>query len=96
MVRAGSPWDGPNMRRVRESDVISHLRVGVVAGPGDTELWELCASLEAAADLPLEIAGRGSDLEAAAGSVLSTLAMHFPAPHEPTDAGGQAPDGVPA
>ena len=87
MTGAAPPWDGPNMRRVREADEIGHLRAGVIAGPGDTELWELSASLEDA-DLPLEISGRGPDLEAAAASVLATLAMHFPPQHGATDETG--------
>lgn len=79
MTGASPAWDGPNMRRVRDTDGIRHVRAGIIAGPGDTELWELCATLDDGGDLPLEITGRGSDLEAAAASILATLAMHFPA-----------------
>jgi hypothetical protein len=84
------PWDGPNMRRVRESGNVRDLRAMVVSGPGDTELWEVCVSLEDA-DIPLEVAGRGPDPDSAAASLMATLEHHFAGvqPVNDEDSGGE-------
>lgn len=71
-----SLWDGPNMRRIGDAGTVHNVRATVIAGPGDTELWEVCASLSDA-DIPVELAGRGPDIETAAASLVATLAHHF-------------------
>jgi hypothetical protein len=69
--------DGANMRRALETQALRNLRLTVVAGPGDLEQWEVCADVDST-PVPLQIAGRGTDAEDAAASLLSTLAQRLP------------------
>ena len=63
---------GPNMKRLREMDVANGLIARVVAGPGDLLTWEVDASLHSDG-MPLEVTGRGTDLEAAAAAAMLVL-----------------------
>jgi hypothetical protein len=69
--------DGANLRRALETAALRNLRVTVIAGPGDLELWEVCADV-ATAPLPFQVAGRGTDAEDAAASMLAALAQQAP------------------
>jgi len=63
---------GPNMKRLRELDVADSVKACVIAGPGDLMAWEVSACVETDG-MTLDVVGRGSDLEAAAASVMAIL-----------------------
>lgn len=60
------------MRRLREMDVAESVKACVIAGPGDLMAWEVSASVDSDGMI-LDVVGRGSDLEAAAASVMAIL-----------------------
>lgn len=63
---------GPNMRRLRECSVGDSLQACLLAGPADLLTWEVHVGCEADG-VPVEIVGRGTDLESAAAEALSQL-----------------------
>ena len=63
---------GPNMKRLREMDVSDSVKACVITGPGDLMTWEVSACVDSDG-IRLEVIGRGSDLEAAAGSAMAVL-----------------------
>jgi hypothetical protein len=63
---------GPNMKRLREMDVADTVKSRVTAGPGDLLTYEVSARLDVEG-MPLEVRGRGSDLEMAAASAMTIL-----------------------
>src|SRR5215204_5126865 len=61
---------GPNMRRVMDSALAESVVTCITAGPGDTTVWEVRAALSDDGDgIPLEVIGRGTDMEAAAAEL---------------------------
>ena len=60
------------MKRLREMDEGDSVKAVVITGPGDLMTWEVIASTDSDG-VALEVIGRGSDLEAAASSVISVL-----------------------
>jgi hypothetical protein len=66
---------GPNMRRLIDSATNDSLETCVVAGPGDLLVWEVRVKVEADG-IPLEVSGRGTDLEAAAAAAMPLLTSH--------------------
>ena len=66
---------GPNMKRLRELPLGDGLETCVMTGPGDLEVWEVHAKVNTDG-LPLEIVGRGTDVESAAAAVLAMLQQH--------------------
>jgi hypothetical protein len=63
---------GPNMRRLGEMELATSVAACVVAGPGDLLVWEVRANVKLDG-LPLQLAGRGSDLESSAAAILAVL-----------------------
>jgi hypothetical protein len=63
---------GPNMRRLGEMEFAKSMAGCVVAGPGDLQVWEVQAHLKLDG-LPVQVAGRGSDIESSAAAVLAVL-----------------------
>jgi hypothetical protein len=63
---------GPNMRRLGEMELANTVEACVVAGPGDLLTWEVRATVKMDG-LPLQVAGRGPDIESSAASVLAEL-----------------------
>jgi hypothetical protein len=63
---------GPNMRRLGEIDLANSVAGRVVAGPGDLLMWEVRADVTLDG-LPVQLAGRGSDIESSAAAVLAVL-----------------------
>jgi hypothetical protein len=61
------------MKRLREMDVADSVKVCVISGPADLLAWEVSASVDHDG-IPLEVIGRGSDLEAAAACAMVVLA----------------------
>ncbi len=76
----GTPLASSNMRRLIDLSGLDEVSAGVVSGPGDLETWEVCASVRDA-PVPVQVVGRGSDVDAAASCLLAALAHHFPAAH---------------
>lgn len=68
---------GPNMRRLMDSDAGDSLETCVLAGPGDLLVWEVRITVEADG-LPLEVTGRGTDLESAAAAAMPLVTAHAP------------------
>ena len=68
---------GPNMRRLVDSDASESLATCVVAGPGDLLVWEVRITVETDG-IPLEVTGRGTDLESAAAAVMPLVTAHSP------------------
>lgn len=66
---------GPNMTRLRDSAVGPSLVTCVVAGPGDLLVWEVRVTIDSDG-LPLEVSGRGTDLESAAAAAMPLLNNH--------------------
>ena len=66
---------GPNMRRLIDSAASDSLESCVLAGPGDLLVWEVRVRV-VADGIPLEVAGRGADLEAAAAAAMPLLTEH--------------------
>ena len=66
---------GPNMRRILDSAAGDTVQACVVAGPADLLVWEVRVSVDADG-MPLEVTGRGTDLEAAAAAVMPLLTAH--------------------
>lgn len=66
---------GPNMRRLIDSTATDAREVCVTAGPGDLLVWEVRVRVEVDG-IPLEISGRGTDLEAAAAAAMPLLTTH--------------------
>jgi hypothetical protein len=60
------------MKRLRELDVADSVKACVIAGPGDLMAWEVSACMDTEG-LTVDVIGRGSDLEAAAASVMAIL-----------------------
>lgn len=60
------------MKRLRELDVADSVKACVIAGPGDLMAWEVSACVDTDG-MTLDVVGRGSDLEAAAASVMAIL-----------------------
>ena len=74
---------GPNMKRLRELPPGDGLEACVLAGPGDLEVWEVHTTVTTDG-VPLEIVGRGTDMESAAAAVLAMLQQHpWDAPEHP-------------
>jgi hypothetical protein len=69
---------GGNMRRLVDSTAGDSVEACVVAGPGDLLGWEVRVTVDADG-IPLEVTGRGSDLEAAAAAAMPLLTAHSPA-----------------
>jgi hypothetical protein len=70
------PLRGANLRRIGATEGLRNVRVAVITGPGDLEQWEVCADLDGH-PLPIQVAGRGTDAESAAASLLASVAAHF-------------------
>ena len=68
---------GPNITRLLDSAVGESLTACVVAGPGDLLFWEVRLSVDADG-VPLEVSGRGTDLESAAGAATPVMTAHVP------------------
>ena len=68
---------GGNMRRLVDSSAGDSVEACVVAGPEDLLGWEVRITVDADG-IPLEVTGRGSDLEAAAAA-MPLLTAHSPA-----------------
>ena len=66
---------GPNMTRLRDSEVGSSLRARLRAGPADRLVWEVRVACEFDG-LPVEVIGRGTDEEAAAAEAIRQLTQH--------------------
>lgn len=66
---------GQNMARLRDSEVGGSLRACVLAGPADLLVWEIRVTCDADW-LPVEVVGRGPDLELAAAEALRQLTTH--------------------
>jgi hypothetical protein len=69
---------GPNMARLRDSSAGASLVTCVLAGPGDLLVWEVRVTVDIDG-LPLEVSGRGTDLEAAAAAAMPILTSLSPA-----------------
>jgi hypothetical protein len=69
---------GANMRRLFDSAAGDSVEACVVAGPGDLLVWEVRITVDADG-VPLEVTGRGSDMEAAAAAAMPLLTAHWPA-----------------
>ena len=67
-----------NMRRLLDSAAGDSVGACVVAGPGDLLMWEVRLTVDANG-IPLEVTGRGSDMEAAAAAAMPLLTAHRPA-----------------
>ena len=67
---------GANMRRLFDSAVGDSVQACVVAGPGDLLVWEVRVTVDADG-IPLEVTGRGSDMEAAAAAAMPLLTAHW-------------------
>ena len=72
------------MKRLREMDEGDSVKAVVITGPGDLMTWEVSASTDSDG-VALEIIGRGSDLEAAAASVIALLTAEGSTIGTPTD-----------
>ena len=81
---------GPNMKRLREMDVGDSVKASVIAGPGDLMTWEVSASTDSDG-VTLEIIGRGSDVEAAAASVIAVLTENGSTIGAPSDGASTMP-----
>jgi hypothetical protein len=66
---------GPNLKRLRETDVAHTVKACVTSGPGDLMSSEVSASLDVDG-MQLEIIGRGPDLELAAASAMWVLSQN--------------------
>ena len=64
---------GPNMRRLADSAASGSLEACVLAGPGDLLVWEVRVRADG---IPLEVTGRGTDIEAAAAAAMPLLTAH--------------------
>ena len=69
---------GANMRRLFDSAAGDSVQACVVAGPGDLLVWEVRLTVDADG-IPLEVTGRGTDMEAAAAAAMPLLTAHWPA-----------------
>lgn len=78
------------MRRLSEMDVADSVKACVIAGPGDLMMWEVRACVDAAG-MTLEVIGRGSDLEAAAGSAMTVLTQNGSALGAPMEGASTIP-----
>lgn len=63
---------GPNLKRLRETDVADTVKACVTSGPGDLMSSEVSASLDVDG-MQLEVIGRGPDLELAAANAMWVL-----------------------
>jgi len=70
--------NGPNMARLRDSAAGASLVTCVLAGPGDLLVWEVRVTVDVNG-LPLEVSGRGTDVEAAAAAAMPILTACSPA-----------------
>lgn len=86
---------GPNMKRLREMDVADSLKACVIVGPGDLMIWEVTACVDTDG-MNLEVIGRASDLEAAAGSAMSVLTQNGAALEAPEGPSAVPPEGAAA
>jgi hypothetical protein len=66
---------GPNLMRLRDSDVGPSLRARIVAGPADNLVWEVRVECDSDG-LPVEVIGIGTDQEAAAAEAIRQLTEH--------------------
>ena len=66
---------GPNMQRLADSVANDSLEACVTAGPGDLLVWEVRVRVDADG-IPLEVAGRGTDLDAAAAAAIPLLTAY--------------------
>ena len=78
---------GGNMRRLFDSSAGDSVEACVVAGPGDLVLWEVRVTVDADG-IPLEITGRGSDMEAAAAAAMPLLTAYWPAMFDQAEVSG--------
>jgi hypothetical protein len=70
---------GPNMRRLMDSPVAESVVASVTAGPGDIVAWDVRAAVADDGDgVPLEVIGRGSDMEAAAAELWRVVSDRLP------------------
>ena len=69
---------GANIQRLRDSDVGPSLRACLFTGPADIQSWEVHVACDTGVTdgIPLEVVGRGPDLEAAAAEVQRELTNH--------------------
>lgn len=81
---------GPNMKRLREMDVGESVKPCVIAGPGDLMTWEVSACADSHG-VTLEVIGRGSDMEAAAASVIAVLTENGSTIGAPSDGASTMP-----
>ena len=71
---------GPNMRLLGEMESAKSVAGCVVAGPGELLVWEVRASFDID-DLPVEVIGRGADIESSAAALLAAMERDLkPAP----------------
>lgn len=63
---------GPNMKHLLEIEAATSVKACVIAGPGDLVVWEASACVDSDG-VPVELIGRGYDLDGAAASVLALL-----------------------
>lgn len=75
------------MKRLLEMDVADSVKACAIAGPGDLLAWEASACMDSDG-VPVEIVGRGSDLEAAAASVIVLLSQNG------SSLAARTPDGI--
>ena len=80
------------MKRLREMDKGDSVKAVVITGPGDLMTWEVSASTDSDG-VALEIIGRGSDLEAAAASVIALLTAEGSTIGTPTDGASTMQEG---
>lgn len=66
---------GPNLKRLRETDVADTVKACVTSGPGDLMSSEVSASLDVDG-MQLEVIGRGPDLELAAANAMWVLSQN--------------------
>ena len=82
---------GPNLKRLRETDVADTVKACVTSGPGDLMSSEVSASLEIDG-MQLEIIGRGPDLELAAASAMWVLGQNGAVLEAESDGGPSSGD----
>lgn len=63
------------MKRLLEMDVADSVKACIITGPGDLMAWEASACIDSDG-IPVDVIGRGSDLEVAAASVITVLSQN--------------------
>ena len=68
---------GSNIKRLRDSAAGESIATCVIAGPGDLVVWEVRVTVDVDGQ-PLEVTGRGTDLEIAASASMPILTSLAP------------------